>query len=148
MDSRHRKTVELPYYSQQDTGHLENDIDQINPILRDRITEIQTNGFKSKEKIQIIRHSMWENITNKVQQPNITISDETLEYLIDYYTKNICDCKRKEPKYKDCQGVYEETIFNSEDIFDRGHKLKKIEIDNKFPNFIVNNKDKFSRWII
>ena len=42
----------------------------------------------------------------------------------------------------------EEKIFNSEDIFDRGHKLKKIEIDDKFPNFIVNNKDKFSRWII
>ena len=42
----------------------------------------------------------------------------------------------------------EKKINKNEDIFDRGFKLKKVEIDNSYPNYIVNNKEKFSKWII
>ena len=42
----------------------------------------------------------------------------------------------------------EEKISKNEDIFDRGFKFKKIEIDNSFPSYIVNNKEKFLEWII
>ena len=63
-----------------------NDIENLNPILRDRITEIQTKGFKNKEKISIVRHSLWNSITKTVNQPNITISDDTLLHLMDHYT--------------------------------------------------------------
>ena len=42
----------------------------------------------------------------------------------------------------------EKKINKSEDLFDRGFKLKKVEIDNSYPNFIINNKEKFSKWII
>ena len=31
-----------------------NDIENLNPILRDRITEIQTKGFKNKEKFLLL----------------------------------------------------------------------------------------------
>ena len=39
-------------------------------------------------------------------------------------------------------------INKNQDLFDRGFKLKKVEIDNSYPSFIVNNKAKFSKWII
>ena len=36
----------------------------------------------------------------------------------------------------------------NQDIFNRGHKLKKVEIDSSFPDYIVNNLDLFKNWII
>ena len=42
----------------------------------------------------------------------------------------------------------DEKILRNEDIFNRGIKLKKIDLDQKFPDYITNNKDKFFEWII
>ena len=39
-------------------------------------------------------------------------------------------------------------ISNNEDIFDRGIRLKKIEINSDYPEYIVNNINKLSEWII
>ena len=41
-----------------------------------------------------------------------------------------------------------EKISKNEDIFERGFKLKKIEIDNHFPEYIYKNKNIFKDWII
>ena len=38
-------------------------------------------------------------------------------------------------------------IEKEEDIFDRGYKLKKIEIDSSFPKYIINNKEELKEWI-
>ena len=35
-----------------------------------------------------------------------------------------------------------------QDIFERGHSLKKVEIDSSFPKYILQNKDKLKKWII
>ena len=42
----------------------------------------------------------------------------------------------------------EEKILNNKDIFDRGNFLKKVNLDDTFPSFILQNKDKFLKWII
>ena len=42
----------------------------------------------------------------------------------------------------------EEKIFQRKDIFGRDTELKKIEIDDTFPEYIKANKDKLSNWII
>jgi len=42
----------------------------------------------------------------------------------------------------------EEKISRNEDIFDRGFKLKKVEIDTSYPSYIINNVEKYSEWII
>ena len=42
----------------------------------------------------------------------------------------------------------EEKILKNEDIFGRGTELKKINIDNSYPEYILENKEKFSSWII
>ena len=34
------------------------------------------------------------------------------------------------------------------DIFDRGLRLKKVNIDNKFPEYILRNKKNLSNWIL
>lgn len=42
----------------------------------------------------------------------------------------------------------EERILNNQDIFERGTKLKKIDIDGTYPDYITKNINKFSDWII
>ena len=42
----------------------------------------------------------------------------------------------------------EEKILKNQDIFGRGITLKKIELDSSYPNYILKNKEKFSKWII
>ena len=42
----------------------------------------------------------------------------------------------------------EKKILNNEDIFGRGFKLKKINIDNTYPEYIIKNKEKYLDWII
>jgi len=42
----------------------------------------------------------------------------------------------------------EEKIIRNEDIFGRNIKLRKIDIDDSYPDFIIRNKQKFSDWII
>ena len=39
-------------------------------------------------------------------------------------------------------------INMGEDIFDRDISYKKVEIDNTFPKYIVDNQEKFKEWII
>ena len=41
-----------------------------------------------------------------------------------------------------------EKINMGKDIFDRGISYKKVQIDNSFPKYIVDNKEKFKEWII
>ena len=42
----------------------------------------------------------------------------------------------------------EEKIHQSQDIFDRKIKLKKIDIDESFPDYIIKNKKKFLNWVV
>ena len=42
----------------------------------------------------------------------------------------------------------ERKIAENEDIFDRGTNLRKITLDDSYPKYLFNNKDKFSDWII
>ena len=42
----------------------------------------------------------------------------------------------------------EKKIFENRDIFNRGFDLEKIKIDESFPSYILENKDKLLKWII
>ena len=42
----------------------------------------------------------------------------------------------------------EERIINGKDLFNRNFKYKKIEIDESFPKYILDNKPMFKEWII
>lgn len=65
-----------------------NDEDRVNPILLDRITEIDTRGFKNPEKIKIVRDYLWPALVKTVNRKptDFEIDDDTLNHLIDHYT--------------------------------------------------------------
>ena len=44
--------------------------------------------------------------------------------------------------------IIEKKILENEDIFGRGNKFEKVDIDNSYPTYIAKNKDKLSDWII
>ena len=46
------------------------------------------------------------------------------------------------------QKEIEEKILRNKDVFNRGFKLKKIKLDNSFPKYILDNKQKYLRWIL
>ena len=39
-------------------------------------------------------------------------------------------------------------VLNNQDIFNRGYKFEKVKIDENFPKYIIDNKSKFSEWIL
>ena len=41
-----------------------------------------------------------------------------------------------------------DSVEKGVDIFDRKMDYKKIDFDNTFPNYILNNKNKFKNWIL
>ena len=49
-------------------------------------------------------------------------------------------------EYKD-KNTIKEKIAKGEDIFDRNFNFKKIDIDEKFPEYLQNNLDKYKNWI-
>ena len=42
----------------------------------------------------------------------------------------------------------QERILKNEDIFGRRSTLRKVSLDSSYPEYIFQNKDKFSKWII
>ena len=42
----------------------------------------------------------------------------------------------------------EERIKNRVDIFERNLKYARIDLDNTFPKYILENLDKYKNWII
>ena len=51
------------------------------------------------------------------------------------------------PEYSD-EKVIQDNINNHKDLFNRGHKYIKIDLDNSFPEFIINNKALYQKWIL
>ena len=39
-------------------------------------------------------------------------------------------------------------IENKTDLFDRGQKYKKVNLDETFPNYLLNNLEKFKNYIL
>ena len=65
-----------------------NDIDRIDPILRDRITVIETKAFTIEDKINIIKNYMLPEILKEMGYNNneIVFSEEIITFIIKTYT--------------------------------------------------------------
>lgn len=65
-----------------------NDLYKINPILRDRIVNINTKGFKTNEKLNIATTYLLPTIMKDVgiEDTNIKIDEEVLQMIIEQYT--------------------------------------------------------------
>ena len=61
--------------------------------------------------------------------------------------KTFAHSEFSDSKFSDVK-IIQDKINNKVDLFNRGHKYFKIEIDKSFPQFIVNNKSLFQKWIL
>ena len=44
--------------------------------------------------------------------------------------------------------IFGAAIIKKTDLFGRGHKYKKVDIDNNFPEYLIKNYEKFKKFII
>ena len=61
--------------------------------------------------------------------------------------KTFAHSEFSDPKFSDEQ-IIQDKIRRQLDLFDRGHKYFKIEIDKSFPQFIIDNKIFYQKWIL
>jgi len=75
-----------------------NDPDLIDPILKDRITVIETHPLSTKEKVTIIQDYMFPEICKDVgfNKDEVILSEELIRFLIDTYTNEAGVRKIKE----------------------------------------------------
>ena len=62
-----------------------NDINNVNPILRDRMIVISVNKYTREDKLKLVKHSLLENIYKSYNftDANVILSDEMIYYIID-----------------------------------------------------------------
>jgi len=67
-----------------------NDESRVNPILRDRMYRIQTDGYSEKEKAVIANSHLLPKIREQVKfdEEDIVIDNEVLGYIVKEYTEN------------------------------------------------------------
>ena len=65
-----------------------NDPEKLNPILRDRLTEVNFTSFKKKEKLIIAKNFLIKRVCRNIglKEENYIFNDDTLTYLIEKYT--------------------------------------------------------------
>jgi ATP-dependent Lon protease len=97
-----------------------NDVSLIDPILRDRITIIETNPLTLPEKVHIIQNYMLPEILKEVglNKDEIELSPEMIEFLISTYTNEAGVRKIKEK----IQEIVRDVNLN------RFHDMEKYEI--------------------
>jgi ATP-dependent Lon protease len=76
-----------------------NDESKINPILKDRMYCIKTNGYKTKDKIEIANKYLIPKIIDNIKfnKEDVIIPDKTIEYIINNLTgkeKGVRNLKR------------------------------------------------------
>ncbi len=67
-----------------------NDESKINPILKDRMYRIHTDGYKTPQKLVIAKNYLIPKIEKNVnfKENEINVTDEVLTHIIDNYTEN------------------------------------------------------------
>ena len=74
-----------------------NDLNLINPILRDRLNLIKLDGFSLEEKLTISNNFLLKNILKEFDATEIQFTDECLRFIISKYSneKGVRELKRK-----------------------------------------------------
>ena len=91
--------------------------------------------FDKEKSIELIYNAGW-HFNNILSPSEISTKLKTFahtEFSSDHYANE------ETIKFK---------IENHTDLFERGHKYIKVNLDNSFPDYIIKNKNKFSNWII
>ena len=114
-----------------------NDSSKIDPILIDRITELQVKPYNLKDKIIISKNFLLKEICNMLSfdYNSILIKDEDIEFIIDEYSfeAGVRELKRKWEKLflkLNIDRIYQKDIFKNINIKTKKND-KTIVIDRE-----------------
>ena len=67
-----------------------NDESKVNPILKDRMYNIETKGYETKEKIIICKQYLIPAIEKEIniEKDNIVFNDKVIEYIVENHTRD------------------------------------------------------------
>lgn len=118
-----------------------NDADLIDPILRDRITQIKINAYSKNEKVKIAQNFLLPQIleTTGYAHDDITILDDDIKYVIENYTIEAGVRKLKEKLFElvrelNLKRIFDETLklpFNINIDFIKDHFSKTTKVTYK-----------------
>ena len=103
-----------------------NDLNKVNPILRDRMYMIETDKLKENDKIVISKKYIIPKIMQEIKMnpDDIVLDDEILKYIINKYSK--------EEGVRNLKRAYE-TIFSKVNLL----KIVNLDSENKYLKDIV-----------
>jgi ATP-dependent Lon protease len=119
-----------------------NDESMVNPILRDRMYRIKTNGYDAKEKLVIARKHLLPKIREQVKftEEEVIIPDDTIQYIVS--SPNLTNDESGVRNLKRCLEIIHTKLnlfrlvkTGSENLF-----TKDIALKVSFP-FTVTRKD-------
>ena len=61
--------------------------------------------------------------------------------------KTFAHSEFSDPKFSDVKIIHDK-INNQTDLYGRGHKYSKIEIDDSFPEYLAKNQNLYKEWIL
>ena len=134
-----------------------NDESKVNPILRDRMYRIMTNGYDSKEKTVIARQYMLPKIREQVnfQQDDIIIPDETIKYIVG--AKHLTQEEAGVRNMKRCLEIIHTklNLFRlmkpEENLFSKDIKMEvkfPMTVGSKEVDALIKNEEKQSQSIL
>ena len=91
--------------------------------------------FDKEKNIQIFDKGGWH--FNNIMKPE----------LISLKLKTFAHSEFSEKKFSDVETI-KNKIEKKIDLFQRGHKYKKIEIDESFPDYLISNYEKYKSFIL
>ena len=110
-------------------------IDYLRQKIKSKNTKYNFMRFDKEKNIELFDKGGW-HFNNIMSSKEISLKLKTFahtEFSGEEFTK---------------EEVINSKIEDHKDLFGRGHKYIKIELDNSFPDFIIKNKKKFNNWII
>jgi beta-1,4-mannosyl-glycoprotein beta-1,4-N-acetylglucosaminyltransferase len=102
-----------------------------------RIKNLKYNFYRfDKEKsIEIFDNGGW-HFNNILEPEDISIKLKTFAHT-----------EFLENKFSSIE-IIKKKIDNKIDLFERGHVYKKIELDNSFPKYLIENKELYKKFIL
>lgn len=66
-----------------------NDIDKVHPILRDRMTIIQCDGYNEKDKTEILKGYVWPQILDRLKftSDEVVLTDDAIQFIVHEYSE-------------------------------------------------------------
>jgi ATP-dependent Lon protease len=111
-----------------------NDVNNVNKILKDRLTVIKFHGYSIYEKIEIIKKYLFKDLIENVglEVNDVSIKDDVVFYILEKYCNN-------EEGMRDSKRVIEELLLRINLLKllhnDKKNNMnKKLEIDYNIPN--------------